>query len=223
MSSPPVEATPSSSEPATATTNPTAINWRLEAFQDTEQPTQHVRYTLNEGAGHGALLPEPSEPPNPSSNSITRSDSAVTSTRSTSFPIRRRSTRAGSFKPVQNYEDFESRPGWQPGAEPGVDPTKPDGGHAARPTLSAPCEISIVDFSQEAMSMQRFDNDSLVPFLKLPQPAQAKCRWINVKGLSWDVIQALGQYKKLHKLAIEDIMNTRNRTKVDWYRSSIPK
>lgn len=68
--------------------------------------------------------------------------------------------------------------------------------------------------------MQHFDNDSLIPFLKQPQPAQAKCRWINVRGLSWDVIQPLGQYKKLHKLAIEDIMNTRNRTKVDWYRSS---
>ena len=34
--------------------------------------------------------------------------------------------------------------------------------------------------------------------------------------LSWDVIQALGKYRKLHKLAIEDLTNTHNRTKVDW-------
>lgn len=128
-----------------------------------------------------------------------------------------------THKPVQDFDDFESRPGWHPGAEPGVDPTKPDGGHALRPTLSAPCDITVVDFSHEDMSMRRFDNDSLIPFLKLPQPAWARCRWINVKGLSWDVIQALGQYKKLHRLAIEDIMNTRNRTKADWYASPMPK
>ena len=42
-------------------------------------------------------------------------------------------------------------------------------------------------------------------------------RWINVNGLSWDVIRLLGNYKGLHRLAIEDLMNTRNRTKADWY------
>lgn len=45
----------------------------------------------------------------------------------------------------------------------------------------------------------------------------AKCRWINVNGLSWDVIQAIAKYKKLHKLALEDLVNTKNRTKADWY------
>lgn len=44
-----------------------------------------------------------------------------------------------------------------------------------------------------------------------------KCRWINVNGLSWDVIQEIAKYKKLHRLALEDLVNTKNRTKADWY------
>ena len=84
------------------------------------------------------------------------------------------------------------------------------------PTLSAPCEITVVDFSQDQLSIRKFNNETLRPFLDKPQPRWAKCRWINVNGLSWDVIQALGKYKSLHKLAIEDIMNIRNRTKAEW-------
>jgi hypothetical protein len=98
-----------------------------------------------------------------------------------------------------------------------VDPTKPDGGHASMPTLSAPCKITVVDFSQDHLSIQRLDNETLAAFLCGPPPDWARCRWINVNGLSWDVIQALGRHKNLHRLAIEDIMNTRNRTKAEWY------
>lgn len=64
------------------------------------------------------------------------------------------------------------------------------------------------------------DNEQLIQFLDMKQESWVKCRWINVNGLSWDVIQALGQYKKLHRLAIEDMINTANRTKADWYASS---
>ncbi|KAK3691999.1 hypothetical protein B0T22DRAFT_561 [Podospora appendiculata] len=83
--------------------------------------------------------------------------------------------------------------------------------------LSAPCQITVVDFSQDNFSIQRLDNNSIDPFLRRPQPAWVKCRWINVNGLSWDVIQVLGRHKNLHKLAIEDIINTRNRTKAEWF------
>lgn len=103
------------------------------------------------------------------------------------------------------------------GAEPGVDPSKPDGGHASMPTLSAPCTITIVDFSHERLSIRKLDNETLATFLSRPQPDWVTCRWVNVNGLSWDVIQALGRHKNLHRLAIEDIMDTRNRTKAEWY------
>ena len=36
-------------------------------------------------------------------------------------------------------------------------------------------------------------------------------------GLSWDVIKLLGNKYNLHRLAIEDLMHTHSRTKVDWY------
>lgn len=99
-----------------------------------------------------------------------------------------------------------------------MDPSKPDGGQpGGLPTLHTTCQITVVDFSHSDMEVHEFDNHELIEFMKKPQPSWVKCRWINVNGLSWDVIQALGGAKDLHRLAIEDIMNTRNRTKVDWY------
>jgi hypothetical protein len=131
--------------------------------------------------------------------------------------LRRRTTRASTFRTTDYGNDFDPRrPGWQPGSEPGYDPEKPDGGHASMPTLSAPCEITVVDFAQDDMVMHHFENAGFIAFLEKPQEKWVKCRWININGLSWDVIQAVGQCKKLHKLAIEDMMNTRNRTKCDW-------
>lgn len=132
--------------------------------------------------------------------------------------IRRRATNATTaFKAFDTFDNGEVNwPGWNPGSEPGFDPSKPDGGHGSITTLSAPCEITVVDFSQERMQIRRFDNDGFISFLEEPEPKWAKCRWINVNGISWDIVQALGTHKHLHKLAIEDIMNTMNRTKCDW-------
>lgn len=67
------------------------------------------------------------------------------------------------------------------------------------------------------MEINDFGNAGLIDFISKPQADWIACRWINVNGLSWDVIQALGKSKKLHRLAIEDMVNTNNRTKVDWY------
>ncbi len=67
------------------------------------------------------------------------------------------------------------------------------------------------------MVMHDFDNAGLIQFLDKEQEDWIKCRWINVNGLSWDVIQALGKHKKLHRLALEDVTHTYNRAKADWY------
>lgn len=79
------------------------------------------------------------------------------------------------------------------------------------------CQITVVDFSDERMSKYEMDNEGLVEFLKDPREDWVACRWINVNGLSWDVIKELGNKHGLHRLAIEDLMNTRGRTKADWY------
>lgn len=132
--------------------------------------------------------------------------------------LRRRGTkRAVTFRNVDNFSDYEVRPGWQPGAEPGIDTSKPDGGRETLAKMMSPSAVTVVDFSQDDIVTTRLDNATLAGFLAVPQLAGMKCRWINVNGLSWDVIQMLGNYKNLHRLAIEDLINTRNRTKADWY------
>jgi Mg2+ and Co2+ transporter CorA len=114
---------------------------------------------------------------------------------------------------------------WQPGLEPGIDTSDPaphydhtsnlDELHPE--DLNTHCEITIVDFSQDKMEMYELGNDELEEFLSIPKGDWVNCRWINVNGLSWDVIRILGNHKGLHRLAVEDLMNTRNRSKVDWY------
>lgn len=79
------------------------------------------------------------------------------------------------------------------------------------------CDITVVDFSDDRCEHYELGNADLDDFLAIPQEAWVQCRWISVNGLSWDVIKALGKHKKLHRLAIEDLMNTRSRTKADWY------
>ncbi|KAK0623668.1 hypothetical protein B0T14DRAFT_426328 [Immersiella caudata] len=85
------------------------------------------------------------------------------------------------------------------------------------PTLTAPCQITVVDFSPDRFLIQKFDNATLEPFVQQPQPSWVKCRWISVNGLSWDVVKILGSFKNLHNLALEDLLNKRDRTKAEWY------
>ena len=130
--------------------------------------------------------------------------------------LKRRQTRTSTTRTFRTVDVSSSRPNWHPGQEPGLDPSKPNGGRAQTPTLHEDCQITVVDFSEDDMVMHDLNNAKLVDFLQEKQESWITCRWINVNGLSWDVIQALGKYKKLHRLAIEDLINTNNRTKVDW-------
>ena len=122
----------------------------------------------------------------------------------------KRSKTAKVFEPK-----FKGR-SWKPGLEPGIDPHSE---HPARAPvgLKESCEITVVDFSQDKMDVQFLDNDNLEEFLEEPRPSDKPCRWISVNGLSWDVIRVLGVHKGFHRLAIEDMLNRKNRTKADWY------
>ncbi|KAL2142858.1 hypothetical protein VTI28DRAFT_689 [Corynascus sepedonium] len=178
-----------------------------------DQASSHVHYAPSRRVPGLASTASSGMAADPTTSILARSDTEA----AMGPDIRRRLSRVGTFKTVDDFEDFAVGPGWHPGAEPGVDPSKPDGGHASMPTLSAPCEITVVDFSQEHLSIRRLNNETLPAFLSQPHPNWSKCRWINVNGLSWDVIKALGRYKSLHRLAIEDLMDTRNRTKAEWF------
>lgn len=119
---------------------------------------------------------------------------------------------------VKTFNEPEVDVWQQPGAEPGIDVTVDD--EKVPPhliNLVAPCDIQIVDFSEANISVRKADNDSLKDLLEEPKPDDSKCRWINVNGLSWDVIKFIGNRYRLHRLAIEDLIHTHSRTKVDWY------
>lgn len=183
------------------------------------RPPQHVHYNVgfdkDDAVGRGRSAS--------ASNNTAGPDTYLSRNRVVTgvptSPVRqRRLTRTNTFKSIEDFSEFEPHhAGWHPGSEPGADPYKKDGGHASLSNLSAACQITIVDFSHDQIRTEYLRNHNLEAFLDKPQPNWAKCRWINVNGLSWDVIAALGKHKKLHKLSIEDIMNTRNRTKTDWY------
>ncbi len=121
-----------------------------------------------------------------------------------------RSSTAKIYRPERRGKE------WQPGQEPGID-TSASHSFLGGPEIYEECEITVVDFSQDDMQMHRLDNRSFVPFMEEAKPDWVVCRWININGLSWDIIKLLGRAKSLHRLAVEDLLNTRNRTKADWY------
>lgn len=176
-----------------STAMPSPLHIDLEAAASSPQSPQTYRLD-----GHVAPLP-PNSPPEP----------ACTERR----PVR--SNTAKTYRPERWGQP------WQPGQEPGIDTSAPQHARPSPagvvPELHEECEITVVDFSYEDMRPHRLDNRSLVPFMAEPRPDWVVCRWINVNGLSWDVIRLLGSNKGLHRLAIEDLMNSRNRTKADWY------
>ncbi|KAF2398849.1 hypothetical protein EJ06DRAFT_558026 [Trichodelitschia bisporula] len=127
-------------------------------------------------------------------------------------PLTRRITRSNT---VRNYHANPAH-GWEePGAEPGVDT------EAERLSqfdhLRQETQVTIVDFAPGRMTKYELGNVDLGGFLARPREAWVKSRWINVNRLDWSVIKMLGNTYKLHRLAIEDLMNTNGRTKVDWY------
>ncbi|KAK3064360.1 hypothetical protein LTS18_007923 [Coniosporium uncinatum] len=110
------------------------------------------------------------------------------------------------------------QPNWQPGAEPGIDTTQASELVSPRlEALKALCDITIVDFSDGDIVSFKASNDTLAEILEEPRSEGTACRWISVNGLSWDVIKIIGNKYGLHRLAVEDLINTHSRTKVDWY------
>ncbi|KAL4785620.1 hypothetical protein BJX76DRAFT_324310 [Aspergillus varians] len=136
--------------------------------------------------------------------------------------VRQRTRRANTARSY--YPDAVAHdPNWQPGTEPGIDPTRPLPAYNAEwmtsisTSLHRRCDITVVDFSQNEMRQYALDNDTIEQFMSRERESWVQCRWINVNGLSWDVIRVLGNQKGLHRLALEDLINETNRTKVDWY------
>ncbi|KAI6031228.1 hypothetical protein PISMIDRAFT_88428 [Pisolithus microcarpus 441] len=108
------------------------------------------------------------------------------------------------------------------GAEPGVDPRRRSAylhyGH-----IRENCIITLVDYSSVRASVGRMTNREFVSLLNDRQAGEregwVKVRWINICGVSWDVISTLALHYDLHPLAVEDVLHRRShlRSKADYY------
>ncbi|KAG0223411.1 hypothetical protein BGW42_005907 [Actinomortierella wolfii] len=79
-------------------------------------------------------------------------------------------------------------------------------------------DISVVDTCPTRhFSRTHMTNSQFLEWLEKPRPEWSTVRWINVNGMSWDVIKALALRYDLHRLAVEDMLHVPQRTKVDSY------
>ncbi|KAG0336277.1 hypothetical protein BG000_006751 [Podila horticola] len=79
-------------------------------------------------------------------------------------------------------------------------------------------DITTVDLSQTQYETPGcLNNNQILQWLSQPRPDWSKVRWININGMSWDVIKAIAIEYNLHHLAVEDLLHIPQRTKVDVY------
>ncbi|KAJ6489813.1 hypothetical protein C8R45DRAFT_991870 [Mycena sanguinolenta] len=108
------------------------------------------------------------------------------------------------------------------GDEPGVDPRRA-GADAQYGGIKQDCVIELADYSAVRSSFRRMTNREFVDLLADPAASArepwVKVRWINIGGMSWDVMKALSLKSDLHPLALEDVFQAhpRARSKADYY------
>ncbi|CCL98060.1 uncharacterized protein FIBRA_00054 [Fibroporia radiculosa] len=108
------------------------------------------------------------------------------------------------------------------GAEPGVDPRRASANQRYG-NIKQRCVIEVVDYSTMRTSFGRMTNHEFVEMFRNPDASRrdpwVRVRWINVAGISWDVVSALALKYDIHPLALEDVLSQRrhSRSKVDYY------
>lgn len=137
--------------PPIATTFASKQSETRDPISSTAGPSPHVHYALQIDTNVEHSRPSSKErgtTPTASGPTTTRTFARSDTGAFTPVILRRKTGRAGTFKTLEDFEDFSDvRRGWQPASEPGFDPNKIDGGRSME-ALSASCEITIVDFSQ---------------------------------------------------------------------------
>jgi hypothetical protein len=75
-----------------------------------------------------------------------------------------------------------------PGAEPGIDPRR-ESVKRAYAYIHEECEVEVIDYAAQHVKFQQFNNESFINFLnKTDRSPPMKVRWINIAGISWDII-----------------------------------
>ncbi|KAJ7273360.1 hypothetical protein C8J57DRAFT_1317642 [Mycena rebaudengoi] len=113
------------------------------------------------------------------------------------------------------------------GSEPGVDP-RSDNVDEQHRYFSQQCAIQVADFSSEQVALETMSNAEFVKLMQESKPpieaeGQHPLRWINIGGISWDVISAMALRYDLHSLALEDILHEQghNQSKADYYQQHL--
>lgn len=107
----------------------------------------------------------------------------------------------------------------RPGAAPGIKSADLKG--AAAPAAPSPVKVSVIDYAPDMVEMHGALD--LETFLVGHRPEGTKVRWIDVAGLAdLKAIGLLAQKYELHPLAVEDLLNTATRPKVDAYAGGEP-
>ncbi|KAK9465961.1 hypothetical protein V1512DRAFT_209473, partial [Lipomyces arxii] len=79
--------------------------------------------------------------------------------------------------------------------------------------------VTIVDYNEDRYRVvSKIDKHSIQEYLNDEQP-WASTRWINVNGLSWEVVRAIAAFYNLHPLAVEDMVDIPKRAKADHYKN----
>ncbi|KAG9066794.1 hypothetical protein KI688_012706 [Linnemannia hyalina] len=79
-------------------------------------------------------------------------------------------------------------------------------------------DATVMDMNQTQYTKQQgMANSEFLAWLQQPRPEWSTVRWININGMSWDVIKAIAIKYDLHHLAVEDLLHIPQRTKVDIY------
>ena len=86
---------------------------------------------------------------------------------------------------------FASTTRRSPGSEPGVDPRRATV-NALYSHVHEVCEIEVVDYSASRVEFNQYENQGFLQFIaQTRKPTWAKVRWINIAGISWDVLSSL--------------------------------
>ncbi|KAJ6513781.1 hypothetical protein C8R47DRAFT_1091816 [Mycena vitilis] len=138
-----------------------------------------------------------------------------------------RNRRSNSSGRLSTNSDTRRRRHSGAGSEPGINPRENEKyGH-----YSQQCAIQVTEFSSEHVLLSTMSNAEFVELMRQSpspkesssSPAKPPLRWINIGGISWDVLSALALHYDLHSLALEDILHEQghNQSKADYYQQHL--
>eukprot|EP00877_Chromochloris_zofingiensis_P007548 jgi/Chrzof1/3046/Cz12g09160.t1 len=195
--------------------------------QETERLLRHTTSQADGGRNPFAAVDEEMQLPSEDRDQASRGLSSIRTPSSFSFGPQRQSSLSSrpsvkwrsAAKSVMALQRMQSstRSFAPEGQLPGLD-VKRHNYDALYGSLQQEVNITCIDYSRDDIDVvANINNASLASFLERPRPAWSKVRWINVQGISWDVIQLLARKFDLHPLAVEDIVHIPQRIKADYY------